>query len=201
MFVTFEGPEGAGKSTVLRMLAKELRAAGNVVCETREPGASVFGGQVREWLLHGDAISARAELMLFLADRAEHMSAIVEPALARGEIVLCDRHGDSTVVYQGYARGLDFDFIRQANLFATSGRVPDLTLLLDLPASLGLARAKGGDRLDAEPLEFHEKVRAGFLAEAAREPDRWRVIDATLPIEEVVARCGVEVRRRMPTAR
>ncbi|MBX3097696.1 MAG: dTMP kinase [Fimbriimonadaceae bacterium] len=197
MFVTFEGPEGAGKSTVLRAVAAELRTSGLVVLETREPGAGVFGSRVREWLLHSESMSARAELMLFLADRAEHISRIVQPALERGEIVLCDRHADSTVVYQGYARGLNLDFLREANHFATDGLAPTLTVLLDLPAAIGLARAKGGDRLDAEPIEFHERVRAGFLTESRREPERWRVIDATQSAEKVIREVLALIRERM----
>lgn len=197
MFVTFEGPEGAGKSTVLRTVASSLRSAGRGVIETREPGAGAFGERVREWLLHGEAMTPRAELMLFLADRAEHVARVVRPALKRGDVVLCDRHADSTVVYQGYARGLDLDFLREANAFATDGLKPDLTFLLDLPADVGLARAKGGDRLDAEPLEFHEQVRNGFLSEAAKEPERWRVIDATQSVDHVTQQVLDAIRPRL----
>jgi dTMP kinase len=189
MFVTFEGPEGAGKSTVLRRLADEFREKGETVVETREPGAGEIGGRIREILLHTGAVPARTELMLFLADRAANVETIVRPALAAGSLVFCDRHADSTVVYQGYGRGLDVEQLRAWNAWATGGLTPDLTLLLDLPAEVGLARAKGGDRLDAEPLAFHERVRAGFLTEAEREPDRWRIVDASQPLDTVLAAC------------
>lgn len=179
MFVTFEGPEGAGKSTASRAVAVGLREAGRQVLETREPGAGEVGKAIREILLHGGDLEPRAELLLFLADRAQHVAQVVRPALARGEIVLCDRHADSTFVYQGIARGLDPRFVRAGNAFATGGLVPDLTLLFDLPAEVGLARLQNPDRMDALPLEFHQKVRQGFLDLAAAEPGRFRIVDAT----------------------
>jgi dTMP kinase len=148
---------------------------------------------VREILLHGGALEPVTELFLFLADRAEHVAKTVAPALARGAIVLCDRHADSTVVYQGYGRGLDLERLRELNALATAGLKPDLTILLDLEPSVGLARATGSDRLDREPLEFHVRVRNGFLQEAAREPHRWRVIDAGQPRDSVVEACLREV--------
>ena len=134
--------------------------------------------------------------MLFLADRAQHMTEIVRPALARGETVLCDRHADSTLVYQGVARGLDPEFVRAGNRFATGGLVPDLTLLFDLPAEVGLARLENPDRMDALPLAFHQRVREGFLDLAAAEPERFRIVDATRPAEEVAARAADIVARR-----
>lgn len=185
MFVTFEGPEGGGKSTALRVAAAQLREAGHRVVETREPGSGDVGKAVRALLLHGGDLEPRAELLLFLADRAQHVSEVVRPALAEGAIVLCDRHADSTLVYQGVARGLDADFVRAGNVFATGGLVPDLTLLFDLPAEVGLARLTNPDRIDAFPLRFHQSVRQGFLALAAAEPDRIRVIDATQAPEAV----------------
>jgi dTMP kinase len=189
MFVTLEGPEGSGKSTVLALLAERLRAEGRTVVTTREPGAGPVGEAVREILLHGGQIEPLTELFLFLADRAEHVAKTVLPALQRGETVLCDRHADSTVVYQGHARGLDLDRLRDLNSLATGSLVPGLTLLLDLDPALGLRRAKGADRLDKEPLEFHLRVREGFLKEAARDPQRWRIVDAAQPLEAVVAQC------------
>lgn len=189
MFVTFEGPEGAGKSTVIDLVAGRLRSEGKTVVTTREPGAGEFGRAVREILLHGGSLEPLTELFLFLADRAEHVAKTVRPALARGEVVLCDRHADSTVAYQGYGRGLDVDRIRALNETATGGLKPEVTLLLDIDVVVGLARAKGTDRLDRESVEFHERVRAGFRAEAEREPDRWRIIDASLPVEAVAEQC------------
>ena len=185
MFVTFEGPEGAGKSTALRAVATGLRERGRKVLETREPGSGEVGKAIREILLHGGDLEPRAELLLFLADRAQHVARVVRPALARGEIVLCDRHADSTFVYQGVARGLEPGFVRAGNAFATGGLVPDLTVLFDLPAEIGLARLQNPDRMDALPLEFHRRVRQGFLDLAAAEPGRFRVVDATRDPKEV----------------
>lgn len=187
MFITFEGPEGAGKSTAILGVAAGLRAAGHRTVETREPGSGEVGKAIRAILLHGGELEPRAELLLFLADRAQHVSEVIRPALARGEVVLCDRHADSTFVYQGVARGLDPEFVRSGNRFATGGLVPDLTLLFDLPAEVGLARLQNPDRLDALPLAFHQKVRQGFLDLAAAEPARFRKIDATRNPGEVVA--------------
>ena len=189
MFVTLEGPEGAGKSTVQQALAERLREAGFGVLTTREPGAGEVGVAVREILLEGGDLEPLTELFLFLADRAEHVAKTVRPALREGKIVLCDRYTDSTVAYQGYARGLDVKALRNLNEIATQGLRPDLTLLLDIDPKLGLARAKGKDRLDREPLEFHQKVREGFLSEARAEPHRWRTIDAARPLDDVVQAC------------
>lgn len=186
MFITFEGPEGAGKSTAIRAVAERLREAGREVLVTREPGAGTFGASVREILLHGEEMPAESELFLFLADRAHHVRRIIVPALAQGSWVLCDRYADSTFVYQAVARGLDSNFIRSANDFATGGLVPNRTFLLDLPAEVGLSRLVSQDRLDAQPLEFHRKVRQGFLDLAQEEPGRWHVVDATQSAEAVV---------------
>lgn len=182
MFITFEGPEGAGKSTVMAIVAERLKSRGYAVLSTREPGAGEVGKAIREILLHGGDIHPHAELFLFLADRAQHVERIVRPFLTGGsdrKIVLCDRHADSTVVYQGHARGMDIEELRRLNWLATAGLVPDRTYLLDLPVEVGLGRLKDPDRLDREPIEFHRKVREGFRAEADREPNRWRVLDAT----------------------
>lgn len=187
VFITFEGPEGAGKSTALRAVAASLRERGKRVVETREPGSGEVGKAIRAVLLHGGELEPRAELLLFLADRAQHIARVVRPALDREEIVLCDRHADSTFVYQGVARGLDPEFVRAGNRFATGGLVPDLTLLFDLPAEVGLARLQNPDRMDALPLEFHQKVRRGFLDLAAAEPARFRILDATGSPEAVAA--------------
>lgn len=190
MFVTFEGPEGAGKSTALRTVAEKLRGMGYGVTTTREPGAGEFGKKVRQLLLDGDEIPPESELLLFLADRANHVATIIRPALARGEIVLCDRYADSTLVYQGVARGLDPVFTKAGNQFATRGLLPAVTLLFDLDPVIGLQRLASGaradvNRLDREPLEFHEKVRNGFLTLSQQEPDRFVVLDASQSADQL----------------
>jgi len=186
MFITFEGPEGAGKSTALRVVAESLTKQGRDVLTTREPGATDFGQKVRELILHGEEMPAEAELFLFLADRANHVRRVIRPALAEGKTVLCDRFADSTFVYQAAVRGLDHAFIHQANRFATGGLVPNLTFLLDLDPEIGLARLKSKDRLDSQPLAFHQAVRKGFLDLARAEPKRWRRIDAEGPSDSVI---------------
>jgi dTMP kinase len=214
LFVSFEGPEGAGKSTVIARVAGRATAMGRRTLVTRQPGAGVVGAAIRDVLLHGEGLPALTEAFLFLADRSYHVTMIVRPALERGEWVFCDRYADSTIVYQGRARGLDMESLRAWNAAATGGLDPDLTLLLDVPAESGLARALArqhplagldapsgevprqasrGDRLDREPLAFHQRVREGFLLEAERDPGRWRVIDASAPLEAVVAACWAEV--------
>lgn len=197
MFATFEGPEGAGKSTVIGSIAQTLRGEGREVLVTREPGEGVVGEHIRDILLHGEQLDPKAEMFLFLADRAQHVASSIRPALARGAIVLCDRYGDSSVVYQGYARKLDRARLRRWNAFATGSLRPDLTVLLDLPPEVGLARQAKRDRLDTEPIEFHAKVRRGFLLEAKLDPARWVVIDANRPAEKVVADCLAAVRSRL----
>ena len=194
MFVTLEGPEGAGKSTLARSLAARLEAGGHEVVVTREPGAGPFGGGVRRLLLEGEAMTPWAEVFLFLADRADHVATLVRPALERGAWVVCDRHADSTVVYQGHARGLDIAELRRLNRLATGGLVPDRTLLLDLPAEVGLARVRDANRLDGESIDFHRRVREGFLAEAALEPTRWVVIDASKPATAVLDEAWASLR-------
>lgn len=179
VFATFEGPEGAGKSTAIRSVAAHLEALGRDVVVTREPGGGSIGPAVRAILLDGEALRAETETFLFLADRAQHAAEVLTPSLAAGKIVLCDRFADSTVVYQGHARGLDVERLREWNAWATGGLVPDVTLLFDLDPEVGLARLDHRDRLDAEPLAFHRRVREGFLAEAARDPARWVVLDAS----------------------
>lgn len=179
MFITLEGVEGSGKSTLAAALADRIAEHGLTANLTREPGEGAYGRAVRELLLHGQDLSPLSELFLFLADRSEHVARHLRPALARGEVVICDRYADSTIVYQGYGRGLDVAWLRELNATATGGLIPDLTLLLDLPPEAGLARLASADRLDREPIEFHRRVREGFLTEASREPERWRILDAT----------------------
>jgi dTMP kinase len=187
VFVTFEGPEGAGKTTVITAVSEALQARGASTFLTREPGGGSLGIRIRELLLGGDHVDPRAELLLFLADRAQHVSEMIRPALNLGKVVLCDRFTDSTIAYQGYARGFDLSLLREWNDFATGGLKPTLTILLDVAPEIGLARVTDKDRMDREPLQFHQNVRQGFLSEAAREPHRWIVIDASMPLADVTA--------------
>jgi dTMP kinase len=201
--VTFEGIEGCGKSTHLGRLAARLRAAGHEVVETHEPGGTAAGAAMRRLLLGPEALplTPLAELFLYLADRTQHVAEVLRPALAAGRIVLCDRFSDSTVVYQGYARGLDVAHVRALDARARDGIVPDLTILLDCPVAEGLRRARerrsASDRFEREPVAFHERVRAGFHALAAAEPERFCVLDATAPVDAVHARIVDEVGRRL----
>ncbi|CAN5446499.1 dTMP kinase [soil metagenome] len=197
MLITFEGPEGAGKSTALASLAEMLREDGRDVVTTREPGAGSFGRQIRAILLEGDDIDVKAELLLFLADRANHVASLIRPALESGAVVLCDRFVDSTLVYQSFVRGLDRDFIVSANAFATGGLVPDLTVLFDLDPQIGLARLTSPDRMDRLPLEFHQQVRAGFLREFDADPARWIKIDASQDVLKVVTDLYAQVQKRI----
>lgn len=187
LFITFEGIEGSGKTTQLERLAARLLAAGHAPVVTREPGGTPLGRALRRLLLdrEGPAPGPEAELFLFLADRAENVGSVIRPALQRDAIVLCDRHADATLVYQGAARGLGIDVARSLNRRATGGLVPDRTLLFDLDPTLGLARVAarrrdGGvsDRLDVEPTEFHHRVRDAYVRLAIEEPARFVVVDA-----------------------
>ncbi|RRD71707.1 MULTISPECIES: dTMP kinase [unclassified Desulfovibrio] len=201
MFVTFEGIEGAGKSTAISHLAEFLREQGHDPVCTREPGGSVLGRSLRSLLLDArtGVLSSRAELFLFLADRAQHLAEVVRPALEAGQVVLCDRYTDSTLAYQGYGRGLDIEQLRSLDQMATGGLKPDLTLLLDVPVRCGLERAGERNkalgtvvaegRFDAESLDFHERVRAGYLALAAEEPDRFAIVQAAESPEDIVLQC------------
>ncbi|MFN8139704.1 MAG: dTMP kinase [Fimbriimonadales bacterium] len=179
-FITLEGPEGAGKSTLAKSLAEMMRTRGIDVLQTREPGDGPTGPAIRQALLQGGDLDHWTELFLFLADRSQHCEQLIGPALHKGDWVLCDRFADSTVVYQGHARGLNIEQLRELNQMATRGLEPHLTLLLDIDPVEGLARIQDKDRLDREPIEFHARVRAGFLKEAERDPERWRVLDASL---------------------
>lgn len=200
MFITFEGPEGAGKSSVANILARWLHETGRDVATTREPGGSHFGPKVRSILLEEGELSPEAELFLFLADRAEHVSKSIRPWLEEGKVVLCDRFADSTVVYQGYGRGLDLQTLRELNRLACAGLEPDLTFLLDIAPETSLKRLTAKDRMDREPLEFHERVREGFLTEARRDPTRWVVVDATLPLDMVALLCKTKLEERLAIA-
>ncbi len=196
-FITFEGPEGSGKSTQIKRLAEQLEALGIKVLCTREPGGTATGEAIRNILQHdatGELLAERAELLLFTASRAQLMDQVVLPSLERGEWVLCDRFIDSTMAYQGYARGMDIDTLDAINDFAIAGRKPDLTLLLDLDIEQGFQRLEerysaGGsaDRFEREARNFHHRVRNGYHTLAEREPERFRVIDAGRAIDEVAS--------------
>ena len=179
LFVTFEGVEGAGKTTQIALLRDYLEQAGHSVRVTREPGGDAVAETVRRLLLERDMVP-RAELLLFLASRAQNVENVIRPHLAGGGIVLCDRYIDSSVAYQGWARGIGREVVRQLNAFAIDGMLPDLTVLLDLPPSVGLARQTDRNRMEEESLEFHERVREGFLQEARNYPARFCVLDAAL---------------------
>ena len=192
--VTFEGPEGGGKSTHARRLAEELRARGITVLTTREPGGTPTGEIIRDLLqndLAKEPLCDAAEALLFCASRAQLCRNVLGPALARGEWIVLDRFTDSTLAYQGYGRGFDVAALRRMNDFATGSVRPALTLLLDLPAEEGLARALarsgGKDRIEGAPLDFHRRLREGYLELARLEPERFAVIDATAPVEDVSA--------------
>ncbi|HVB64811.1 MAG TPA: dTMP kinase [Nitrolancea sp.] len=191
LFVTFEGPEGGGKSTQIRLVARRLEQLGERVVVTREPGGTAFGEAIRGILLGFDhsAMLPETEALLNSAARAQHVVEVVRPALAQGKIVLCDRYLDSTLAYQGAGRGLDIEALSSLQRFATRSLWPDLTVLLDVPFEVGQARrvASGEplNRFDVDSRDFHERVRAYFLEAASRQPKRWRVIDASAPAELV----------------
>lgn len=199
LFVTIEGPDGAGKSTQARLIAEYLRGFGHDVVVTREPGGTALGERIRSVLLGSNdcAIVPRAEALLMTAARAQHVSDVIEPALRNGQIVLCDRFADSTLAYQGAGRGLPPDELEQLQQFAIDDLRPDLTVLLDLPVSSGLARReKSGvplNRLDLDEIDFHERVRAWYLEAARRDPDRWLVLDAETDPDELAAMIGQRV--------
>lgn len=180
MFLTLEGPDGAGKTTLAKKLAAMFEEAGQKCLLTREPGDSSIGPTVRSLVLEGVNLDRSAELFLFLADRACHVAEVVAPALSRGEVVVCDRYTDSTLVYQGAARGFEQSDLLAMNELATGGLMPDKTLLLDIDPRISLGRQTSKDRLDAESVDFHDSVRAGFLELAKLEPHRFVVLDATL---------------------
>jgi len=188
VFIALEGGDGAGKSTQGRLLSAWLEGLGRTVVVTREPGGTPFGAAVRELVLHGDHVAPRAEALLFAADRAHHVETLILPALARGEVVITDRYMDSSIAYQGAARDLGVDEVRELNLWATGGLVPTLTVLIDLPAEVGRAR-RGGvhDRLESEADDFHHAVREHFLALAGADPDRYLVVDGEQPADQIHA--------------
>jgi len=197
-FITFEGGDGSGKTTQIRALECYIKLQQRACVVTREPGGTALGGLIRKVLLEvrESEIASSTELFLYLADRAQHVSEIIRPALEAGKLVLCDRFTDSTLAYQGYGRGLNLGWLRQLNETAGAGIRPDLTFLFDCPVQVGLARTAQRraqatldrapeDRFEREKLEFHERVRRGFLELARTEPGRFQVIDASGPEEQV----------------
>ena len=190
LFITLEGGDGSGKNTQASLLRDWLESEGRIVVRTREPGGTEVGVLIRDIVLHHRGeVSPRAEALLYAADRAHHIATVVRPALARGEVVIQDRYLDSSVAYQGAGRVLGRDEIRDLSLWATGGLLPDLTVLLDLDPEAARARLdaadKPFDRLEAERDEFHARVRAEYLALAAAEPERFLVLDASLPAGEI----------------
>ncbi|QEW03891.1 dTMP kinase [Microbacterium lushaniae] len=203
LFLTFEGGDGAGKTTQARLLEQWLTERGRAVVRTREPGGTDVGVLIRDIVLHhrGD-IAPRAEALLYAADRSHHVATVVRPALERGDVVIQDRYLDSSVAYQGAGRVLDAGEIRDLSMWAAGGLLPDLTVLLDLDPAVARARldrdAKPFDRLEAERDDFHARVRAGFLGLAAAEPDRFLVIDAALAPESIAAAIRDRVAALLP---
>ncbi len=205
-FITFEGGEGAGKSTHVRLLAEALRAAGMAVVETREPGGSPGAEEIRELLVHGEVgrWDPVSEALLHFAARRDHVTRVIGPALAAGTWVISDRFADSTMAYQGYGHRLGREVIEQLYELAVGDLAPDLTVILDLPVEKGLARAgsrnSGGTRYESMDRAFHERLRNGFLAIAEREPKRCVVIDARAPVEAVHRAVTEAVRNRLGVA-
>lgn len=187
LFITFEGADGCGKTTQLNLLKEYLERKGYDVILTREPGAKGLGIKIREILLNYDGeVSNRCESFLFLADRAQNIDIIVNPAIKEGKIVLCDRHTDSSVAYQGYGRGLDIEQIKTLNNLATGGKTPDLTLVFDVDIETSMKRVGNKkDRMESAGVEFFNRVRNGYLEIAKQEPERIKVIDSTKSIEDV----------------
>ena len=199
MFITLEGPEGSGKTTAVNYAVKKLEEMGYQIVRTREPGGTPIAEQIRNVILdkNNTAMDPRAEALLYAASRRQHLVEKVWPAVKEGKIVICDRYLDSSLAYQGGARGLGVENILNINMFATEGTFPDLTLLFDLDVKVGLARISANaerevNRLDLEKLEFHEKVRQTFLELAKRYPERFVIIDASKP-QEVVAENTLKV--------
>lgn len=192
-FITFEGSEGCGKTTQIEALAKALEAQGKTILITREPGGTLIGEKIRNLLQdpsHKNDISDMTELLLFSASRAELITSRIQPALARGEIVICDRFYDSTFVYQGLGRAIDMNIVEQLNQITVGTLKPDLTILLDLDAKIGIERAKSRqsgelDRIENESLAFFEAVRNGYLELAKKEPERFKTIDGLLSVDAI----------------
>lgn len=200
VLIAFEGTEGSGKSTQLELAARALRQEGHRVSTTVEPGGTSLGTQLRELLLapRHPPPTPLAELFLYLADRAQHVTEMIQPALAQGDVVLTDRYSASTIAYQGYGRGLDLEAVELADQWARAQLSPALTLLLDCPVRIGLGRARGEDRFHAEEEAFHERVRDGFLALADSGGPAWQTIDATAGQSDVLAEVLSAIRPHLP---
>lgn len=207
MFITFEGIEGSGKTTQLRRLAEHLRGLGRKVVLTKEPGGTPLADRIRAILLDStNVIDPIAEVFLFAASRRQNTMEVIRPAIARGEVVLCDRYADSTLAYQGFGRLIDLDRLRMLNDWATDGVTPRLTFVLDLAEEQGLERARHRNagatndegRFEAEDLRFHRRVREGFLSLAVAEPERFAVIDGAGTVDEIFDRTLDAVRTRIP---
>jgi dTMP kinase len=211
LFITFEGPEGAGKTTQAQLLADQLRASGRQILLTREPGGTELGNRVRDLVLpaSGLPISARAETLLYCAARAQLVDEVLRPALSRGRIAIVDRYADSTLAYQAYGRDLDPTGVRGVLDFATNGLCPDLTLLLDLPVDIGLARKQrqaaddtaDWNRFEAEALAFHQRVREAYLDLAREQPERWCILDAREPPTSLAEKILTTVESRLAASR
>lgn len=204
MFITFEGPEGSGKSTQIKLAAEWLRDLDYRVVETREPGGTAIGDQIRHTLhdIDNTAMVSEAEILLYSASRAQLVGEVIRPNLAQpNTVILCDRYFDSTYAYQGYGRGLDLDALRTITDFATDGLLPDLTIFLDIEVEKGLARrvdnAEEMNRLDLETVEFHDRVRAGYFA-LMGEDRRWVIVDADRPIEVVQSHIQKILQAKIP---
>ena len=203
LFITLEGGEGSGKSSQAQAIKALLEEKGYRVALTSEPGGCELGRRVQGLLNDGSIdLDPRAELFLFEAARAQHVAEVILPALASHDVVICDRFADSSVAYQGHGRGLGLNHVRVANLIATQGLQPDLTVVLNVGVDLGLTRKKGEtapDRIGGETPDFHERVRRGYLAVATEEPERFLVVDATLPAEEITRRIWQRLEPLLPS--
>jgi len=191
LFIVFEGGEGAGKSTQALLLYRRLLKEGHPALLTHEPGGTPLGEAARRWLKGRSGHGPEVELLLFVAARAQLVRNVIRPALDAGKVVVCDRYAASTIAYQGYGRGMDVEVVRRVNDVATGGLWPDLTVFLDVPPEAGLARKSNQsapDSFESEALEFHRRLRRGFLAQAEEQPGRWLVLDGTFPKRRLAAR-------------
>jgi dTMP kinase len=204
LFITFEGCEGFGKSSQSKILFDRLRAEGRQAILTQEPGGTDLGVEVArllKWNIQ-EAICPLAEVMLFNSSRAELVSRVIKPALSSGQVVVCDRYADSTLIYQGYGRGLSLPVIQAVNTIAIQGLMPDLTVLLNMPVEIGMERKAGqkADRIEKEGIDFHRRVRDGYLTLAAAEPQRFLVIDASLSKDAIAAQIWAKVSTMLTAA-